>query len=155
MLWILAVQQARSDSQTTPHWPLQIAVPHTNYFWFNRSCFEWKCHCFQAEEAPPWAAKAGAVLWAPGLAFAERPVRHHAPQLWMAALLFSSAMINEFLLMDFWLAFSRHLAHSSASCHSSNGTAHDPDKGSAGWRIILPFCFFYFVKNALLMFSWK
>lgn len=45
---------------------------------------------------------------------------------------FSSAMINEFLLMDFWLAFSRHLAHSSASCHSSNGTAHDPDKGSAG-----------------------
>lgn len=90
-----------------------------------------------------------------------RPLRRGAGRLRgcrprMAALVFPLAVINEFLLMDFWLAFSGHLARSWASCHSSNGTAYDPYKGSVCWRIILPFpfllakwkmCFLCFLEN--------
>lgn len=69
------------------------------------------------------------------------------------ALLCASAAVNEVLLMDFWLAFPRHLAYSSASCHGSNRTAHDLDKGQLADGLSCPFFFTLNVKNALLMYS--
>jgi len=116
----------------------------TDYFCFNRACFAQKHRGGQAEadpHAPHSPGPLGKV--------------HPAPCMLAAAiaLLCASAAINEALLMDFWLAFSRHLARSSASCHGSNGTAHDPDKWQLAEGLSCPFFFTLNVKNALLMFS--
>lgn len=85
--------------------------------------------------APCWAPRPGS---GPGLGT-------KGPALPVPASYGSSAFPlagkNELLLLDFWLAFSRHLARSWAGCHSSNGAAYDPDKGLLCWWIILPFPF--------------
>lgn len=77
-----------------------------------------------------------APCWAPHTSLWSQPCQC---QPRMAALDFPSAVKNEVLLMDFWLAFCRHLAGSWASCHSSNGTACDPDKGSFADGLSCPF----------------
>lgn len=82
--------------------PLSFANPGALpcYFCFNGFCFEWAVAVSSSLLSPqtwPWAQRARPALPVP------------APH---GRAGFPLAVKNELFLMDFWLAFSRHLAHS-------------------------------------------
>lgn len=113
--------------------PLSSADPRALGCYF---CFIWfVLNGSGAVSSSCWAPSpcSGAWPWHRGAA-QPCPCQPH-----MAVLVSPFALKNELLLMDFWLAFPRHLAHSWASCHGSNGAACDPDKGLLCWGLSCPF----------------
>lgn len=95
------------------HSPLSFANHHALrcYFSFNRFCFEWERGCFQLPAEPRRLPCATDLAPEPGLG-REGPASPASASLVWQRWFFPLAVINEVLLMDFWLAFSRHLARS-------------------------------------------